>query len=622
MAEQPPSLSIKGFLPKGAPVKGDGEYKPIGTSVDGAKFRLMIDAKISNFSDLVSLFTDLLAAYLKLAGRVNGQTAYGGTATGEFLTLYGNVVDGDTGVVRIGNLRLLGTRVPATAGDLSFIGGVFKAYDSLTVTRLMLSTDAAPTINTVPYWNGNSWSSSTVQAASGGTGRSTLTTGALLIGNTTAAVQMVGPGSTGQIAISNGTTFAMQTLGTDATLASDGTLTIASGVITYAKLQSASVGFVILAKPTTGSGSFSELAVGTNTILGRVAGNIVAAQLVGAQVTTNTLTYSLLQQSSTGFVILAKATTGAGNYAELAMGTDTVLRRSGSGDITGGKLVAGHFDASTDVPLTALADQATVTINANATSGSAPPTAVAITSGHGLFNAGTTLTSRYFSQYAAITGTSNTPTAAQNGTLFNMDSSSGAVTATLPSAATVGSGYTVGFYRSSVSNVCTINTTSSQTINAYTSTTLIQLHARIIVQSNGANWIVLGVNDYLTASVAQGSAVSATGSGQYTDITSITIPTGEWDVTGTVDFSANGAVLTSGKRVGISVTSGNSATGLAFGDNVFESAPQTATYNEAGTVPAYRVLLTTATAHYLKFFNNYTGGPPKGCGRIAARRVA
>jgi len=42
---------------------------------------------------------------------------------------------------------------------------------------------------------------------------------------------------------------------------------------------------------------------------------------------------------------MAKATTAAGNYAELAAGVDTVLRRSGSGDLAFGTIVTNNIGA-------------------------------------------------------------------------------------------------------------------------------------------------------------------------------------------------------------------------------------------------------------------------------------
>lgn len=64
--------------------------------------------------------------------------------------------------------------------------------------------------------------------------------------------------------------------------------------------------------------------------------------VVTAKLDTNAVTYPKFQQASAGFTIIAKVDTGAGNYAELAAGSDGVLRRSGSGNLAFGTLVAGN----------------------------------------------------------------------------------------------------------------------------------------------------------------------------------------------------------------------------------------------------------------------------------------
>lgn len=69
----------------------------------------------------------------------------------------------------------------------------------------------------------------------------------------------------------------------------DTVLTIANNAVNNAKLDDMA-GFTVKAKPTTGTGDPSDLSVGTNTVVGRVAGDVEAAQIVAAQITTNTIT--------------------------------------------------------------------------------------------------------------------------------------------------------------------------------------------------------------------------------------------------------------------------------------------------------------------------------------------
>lgn len=89
----------------------------------------------------------------------------------------------------------------------------------------------------------------------------------------------------------------------------------------------------------------SDLAVGTNTVVGRVAGNLVAAQLVAAQVTNNTLTYAQIAQPAAN-TMPANATAGAANLADLAVGANTVVGRV-AGNIVAAAAVNAQLAAMT-----------------------------------------------------------------------------------------------------------------------------------------------------------------------------------------------------------------------------------------------------------------------------------
>ena len=84
-------------------------------------------------------------------------------------------------------------------------------------------------------------------------------------------------------------------------------------------------GFSVKAKPTTGTGDPSDLAVGTNTVVGRVAGDVVAAQLVGGQVADNAITYAKIQDVSATSRFLGRITAGAGDTEELTGTQATTL---------------------------------------------------------------------------------------------------------------------------------------------------------------------------------------------------------------------------------------------------------------------------------------------------------
>lgn len=101
----------------------------------------------------------------------------------------------------------------------------------------------------------------------------------------------------------------------------------------------------VKANATAALANEADLAVGTNVVLGRVAANIVAAQLVAAQVTTNGLTYAQLAQPAAN-TMPANATAGAANLADLSVPTNTVVGRA-AGNIVAAQLVAAQVATNT-----------------------------------------------------------------------------------------------------------------------------------------------------------------------------------------------------------------------------------------------------------------------------------
>lgn len=104
------------------------------------------------------------------------------------------------------------------------------------------------------------------------------------------------------------------------------------------------------------------------------------------------------------------------------------------------------------------------------------------------------------------------------------------------------------------------------------------------------------------------------------DLTSISLTAGDWDVTGFVDWSLNGSVQTVA-QIGISTTSGNSATGLVDGNNMATLVIATAAQNRAGVIPAYRMSLSGTTTVYFKLNATYTVATPQYVCRLSARRM-
>jgi hypothetical protein len=106
---------------------------------------------------------------------------------------------------------------------------------------------------------------------------------------------------------------------------------------------------------------------------------------------------------------------------------------------------------------------------------------------------------------------------------------------------------------------------------------------------------------------------------QYGDLTSISLTAGDWDVTETFRASLNSATCTD-VSCGISVTSGNSTTGLVAGSNLFLMAPPSSAYG-SNMGFTYRVSLASTTTVYFKIMASYSLGNPQARGRISARRV-
>ena len=120
---------------------------------------------------------------------------------------------------------------------------------------------------------------------------------------------------------------------------------------------------------------------------------------------------------------------------------------------------------------------------------------------------------------------------------------------------------------------------------------------------------------------ALSTAVSFPATGTYGDAASISLTSGDWDVTIVGYQVANGAAVTS-FGVGISSTTGNSSTGLVNGDNALSLlTPSTGAGNASFAIPNFRVSLSGTVTYYFKFTSNFTVATPQLNGRISARRV-
>lgn len=130
------------------------------------------------------------------------------------------------------------------------------------------------------------------------------------------------------------------------------------------------------------------------------------------------------------------------------------------------------------------------------------------------------------------------------------------------------------------------------------------------------------VGEYVPSSVLGQSVGTA---GQWSDVTSIILTPGDWDVMGIAVFTRNGATLTNlDWELGISTTSGNSAAGLTEGLNRFYFTPiGVSTFGNATiTIARYQVSIAATATYYLKnIMVGYTVATPQISGTLSARRM-
>jgi hypothetical protein len=306
-----------------------------------------------------------------------------------------------------------------------------------------------------------------------------------------------------------------------------------------AKISMTSAGVISFSNYSTNgfvkfSGATGTLVVDTNTYLtanqsitlsGDVSGTGTTA--ITTAIGANKVLYSMIQQASVGYTIMVKATTGAGNYAELALGTDAVWARSGSGNIISlgaandtvllkpgaGNLAwstisTNHIGASQVTYAKIQNVTATARLLGRITAGAGVIEELTGTQATSLLNVftsglnglvpasggGTTNFLRADGAWASpggggmtrsvvsISASGSAGATAQTDYVYF---ASGTITITLPTAAGNTNRYTiknVGF------GIITINTTSSQTIDDALSATIYTHNNSVDLVSDGSNW--------------------------------------------------------------------------------------------------------------------------------------
>jgi hypothetical protein len=126
------------------------------------------------------------------------------------------------------------------------------------------------------------------------------------------------------------------------------------------------------------------------------------------------------------------------------------------------------------------------------------------------------------------------------------------------------------------------------------------------------------IGEQISSFVGTGSEVSMGGTSlTATQITSISLTAGIWDISATASCNLNGATVSAATlSINSSVANGTQ------GSNYVYFFPGVASlYDGSGTIPQYRVTLSGSANYYLIMACTYTVSTPKGYGRISATRV-
>ena len=105
------------------------------------------------------------------------------------------------------------------------------------------------------------------------------------------------------------------------------------------------------------------------------------------------------------------------------------------------------------------------------------------------------------------------------------------------------------------------------------------------------------------------------------DMTTISLTAGDWDITGILETTANGATVSAGgSAMAISVNSGATTTDQVAGSNQVSIQTPSAGTDRGSILPNYRLALSGTTTIYFKLKASYSVATPQFKCRISARR--
>lgn len=108
------------------------------------------------------------------------------------------------------------------------------------------------------------------------------------------------------------------------------------------------------------------------------------------------------------------------------------------------------------------------------------------------------------------------------------------------------------------------------------------------------------------------------------DMTSISLTAGDWDVSGVMNWIANGATITAAidaLEFAISVNSGITTTDQVQGSNQIALVSPISGADRGAAIPAYRISISGTTTVYLKIKSPYITATPQYKCRLSARRM-
>jgi len=137
--------------------------------------------------------------------------------------------------------------------------------------------------------------------------------------------------------------------------------------------------------------------------------------------------------------------------------------------------------------------------------------------------------------------------------------------------------------------------------------------------TNGSDAAAGYPGEYVQSLVGSTSFAPST-TGQFKDITSLTLTAGDWDLTGVFYADKNGATVTNIEILIGGTVSGNNSTGGVIGSN-YTNMPTGTNDGNGGSIPNYRVSISSSTTYYMKIKFNFTVATPNYAGRFSARRI-